>query len=186
MATAFDQACRVEADAMDDLVSFLKQQADNGQFVLITKGPLAVELQRTVGDGMVNRSGQILAVEFKVEQHNKHGNFFLETWSNRSRFNRGWLDHLKTDVLLYYFSDDARLYSIPFAKLKRWAFGSGAAPGNIYRYQERLQRKYNQLNDTWGRCVPIGVIRREVGLTEWRRGDCSGWLRVPSDENGAP
>lgn len=165
----YQKACRVEKESTDDLLAFLDQQSDNGRFVLTAKGRLSRELQKTYGDAMVNAAdGQIWCIEFKVETTHT-GNLFIETWSNRSRFNRGWLDHLETDILLYYFRDAETLYSIDFKALKSWAFGSGDRPGSIYRYPEVRQRKYDQRNDTWGRKVPIVVVEREVGLRVWKK-----------------
>ena len=53
-----------------------------------------------------------------------------------------------------------RLYFIPFKKLRRWAFHDH----NIYKWPERKQGKYQQLNDAWGRCVPIDVIVSDLQL----------------------
>lgn len=159
---AFELASRVEAEGVGRIVEFLREQSDRGHFVLTAKGRLARDLQLRVGDAMVNRDGDIFGVEFKIERADKHGNFFLETWSNRSRFNRGWLDHLDTDVLLYFFMEDGKLYSIPFQRLKKWAFGDSQRDGRIYDFPERKQSKYRQMNDTWGRCVPIKVVIQEV------------------------
>jgi len=67
------------------------------------------------------------------------------------------------DILLYYFIKERLLYSIDFFKLRSWAF----MDGNIYKYPEKPQGKYSQLNDTWGRCVPIIAIEKEVGLRKY-------------------
>jgi hypothetical protein len=50
------------------------------------------------------------------------------------------------------------MLSVPFDRLRTWAFHDG----RIYLYPERMQSKYDQMNDTWGRCVPISVVLREV------------------------
>jgi hypothetical protein len=47
-------------------------------------------------------------------------------------------------------------------RLKQWAFGSGEE-GGIYRWPENRQGRYAQANDSWGRCVPVDVLEREVG-----------------------
>ena len=102
-------------------------------------------------------------MELKVEAANKHGNFFLETWSNREWFTLGWMYKLQADVLLYYFLQERELYSIKVPALKEWAFGVGDGQGAIYKYLERKQSKYNQRNDTWGRCVPIAELQKALG-----------------------
>lgn len=174
--SGYHDACRIEQSAMPDLCDFLKNQSDNGQFILTAKGRLSEMLQRTIGDAVVNVKDSIYGVEFKVEASNKHGNFYLETWSNLSRFKPGWMYTLDADILLYYFLESRELYTIPFQRLKVWAFGSKqSGPVNdarrrLARFPERMQSKHNQLNDTWGICVPIPVIEREVGLTKYVNG----------------
>lgn len=169
---AYQDACNVEAEGMADIIAFLESQSHHGRFVLTNKGRVSEFLQKTVGDALFNcHEGNIWAVEFKVEEANEHGNFYLETWSNLQWFTPGWLYKLQADILLYYFLRERELYSIPFAKLKRWAFGSRngtrrLSPGRIYEFPEKPQSKREQLNDTWGRCVPISVIEREVGFTK--------------------
>ena len=170
---AFSECCNVEAAGMDDLVQFLEKQSDSGRFVLTSKGALSKQLQKQVGDAMLNRQGSIFGVEFKVESENKHGNFFLETWSNLPRRTPGWMVNLNTDVLLYYFLAEKVLFSIPFQRLCQWAFGSGRDAkneGKIYQYKELRQSKYRQLSVTYGRCVPISVIEEEVGFNCYKLG----------------
>jgi hypothetical protein len=142
--------------------------------VITTKGFLAKHLQLQIGDVLINDvRGRVCGVEFKVEESNKYGNFFLETWSNRNLEsrqsyadrgnNQGWLYHLKSDFLFYYFLDSDDLYIFDLFTLKRWAYGHGDVSGNIYRFPEKPQSKHAQLNDTWGRCVPIAVLQEELG-----------------------
>jgi len=127
------------------------------------KGGLSKFLQHTVGDALVQKDGIAYGVEFKIEQR-WTGNFFLETWSNKKWETPGWLFTLDTDVLLYYFEDKRLLYSIPFQKLKKWA----ETQGNMEPFPEKAQRKYDQKNDTWGRCVPIGVVTEQVGCQTYQ------------------
>lgn len=138
--------------------------SDHGQFVLTEKGPLAPYLQKVAGDALFNKDGVVRGVEVKNEAENRHGNFFLETWSNKAFGARGWLHTLETDVLFYQFLREQVAYAIPFRKLRRWALGCDRGGGNGGRFPEKLQTKYVQPNDTWGYCVPIPVVEREVGL----------------------
>jgi len=175
---AFDEARQVELAGKEDLVRFLENQACNGRVVLTDKGPLAQFLQETVGDAIMNdREMTTWGVEFKIER--KHtGNLFLETWSNLARRNPGWMVKLNADILLYYFLDYSRLYSIGVHKLVLWAFGNssafrnnervqGRSPGRIYDFPERRQGRYTQKNDTWGRVVPVEILKKEVGIKEY-------------------
>ncbi len=188
---AFDDARKIELAGKDDLVRFLEAQASNGRVVLTDKGPLSQFLQETVGDAVMNdRQMDTWGVEFKIER--KHtGNLFLETWSNLARRNPGWTVKLNTDVLLYYFLDIGRLYSISFQRLAKWAFGdsdafrqgesvTGRSPGHIYTFPERKQSKYNQLNDTWGRLVPVAVLKKEVGMKEYTKSQSGEFVQGDS------
>ena len=170
--TAFDLTRGVEAQSLAILMPYLLEES-NGRLVLTSKGTLARYLQETVGDMMMNTpDGRLWTVEFKAELENLHGNFFFETWSNRNLEDRashaqrgsnvGWLAKLRADLLFYHFIDDDDLYIFDFFKLKRWAFGAGGRPGRLYDFKEKLQSKYTQLNDTWGRCAPIDVVLREL------------------------
>ncbi len=173
-ANAFDSARGVEARSLTTLLPYLRERAFDGQLVFVSTGTLSRYLQRTVGDVLINLGDRSMwSIEIKAELE-KTGNFFFETWSNRNLENRashalrgstrGWLDSLKADLLFYHFVDDDELYAMNLFSLKRWAFGCGSTPGQLYQFPEVRQSKYSQLNDTWGRIVPIEVIEREVGL----------------------
>jgi len=156
----------IERQGRDILFPYLQHRAKNKQAVLTEKGRLSFEFQTTVGDALYNNSkGNIIGVEFKVEAENKHGNFFLETWSNLtfdSRYRKpGWLYTLHTDYIWYYFLNTDQLYIIDFSKLFHWAFSKG---GRVFDFPEKEQNKYNQKNATWGRCVPIETVKSEVGF----------------------
>jgi hypothetical protein len=159
---AFDDARTIEERSMVIMRPFIEQRAFNGQYVVTSKGPLARDLQKSAGDFLYNKGdgSTVYGAELKCEESNKYGNFFLETWSNLSRFTPGWMLTLQTDVLLYHFLNEDELYVIPFRKLRVWAFQRTC----IYDYPERGQKKYHQNNDTWGRCVPIDVLTRELDL----------------------
>jgi hypothetical protein len=157
----FEQASLIGSNGVNDLLPLLERESFQGRFVITDKGNLSEFLQKSVGDVIFNCKNQkVWTIEIKTEKDNKTGNFYLETWSNLSRYTPGWLQTLKTDFLWYYFQSDRLLYSILFAKLREWAFKKQ----RIYVFPERKQAKYNQLNDTWGRCVPISIIEKEVGL----------------------
>lgn len=163
MINAFVQASTVEAESLLALKPFICQTAFDGQYILTDKGRLAKELQKTVGDALMKRNGEMYSVEIKAERENKYGNFFLETWSNRKWFTPGWMLTLNADILFYHFLEQDQLYIMNFQRLKEWAWHQGG----IYRFPEREQSKYDQRNDTWGRCVPIKVIGAEVGFSVW-------------------
>lgn len=153
--TSFDDCNRVEERGRDILLDHLSHLAE--RYVVTDKGRLARDLQRTVGDALCNtHNGAIWAIEFKVEQRYT-GNLFLETWSNLKvpGYNKpGWLVTLNTDILWYYFLDNGQLISLPFQRLKHWAL----VQGNVYRWPEKLQRKHEQRNHTYGRIVPISIL----------------------------
>jgi hypothetical protein len=174
---AFREAQKIEAKGLEELLPFLKQKAFEGRFVLTAKGELSKELQKTVGDVLLNKESdpeRVWGIEIKTEAENKHGNLFIETWSNRKRFTPGWIYMLNTDILLYYFQKEKYLLSIPFMNLKRWAFIESTGwelPGRLWEFPEKPQAKYKQLNDTWGRCVPIEIIRAEIKIKEYLLGE---------------
>lgn len=182
--TGFDAARKVEAKGMAELSAFFREHSLDGRFVLTDKGPQSRFLQETLGDVVLQaKNRECWTVEVKTERENRHGNFFLETWSNRPmgpldpNLNLGWLYKLRCDVLLYFFIESGEIYSVPFGKLRYWCFCSGWNKG-IYAFDEKPQATYQQLNNTFGRCVPIDVIRREVGLTEYRRKSYGVFERV--------
>lgn len=169
---AFDAAKMVEAQAMARLLPFIEQQSE-GRFVVTDKGRLAPLLQQMVGDVIFNAraTGRVFGVEVKAERE-WTGNLFLETWSNRNLEDRdsralrgsnpGWLFKLRADLLFYYFLNVDRLLVMDCFALQRWAFGSGNREPNIWRYREAKQRRFDQLNDTWGRIVPWTDLRVQL------------------------
>ena len=167
----YDEACTVEAKAMRILAPFWKEKSDNGQVVYIAKGLLAKVLQETYGDVFWNRSARLETIELKAEEK-WTDNLFLETFSNRNLedpasyamrgINRGWLDKVRADWLFYYFLSNDTLCVMKMLPLQRWAFGVGSKPGRIYDFPEKQQRRYDQLNDTWGRCVPVSILEQEL------------------------
>lgn len=186
--SGFRESQKVETRSRAILLPFLEEHS-NGRFVVTDKGPLARAFQLQCGDVLFNdHAGRIRAVELKAEEEEKWGNFFLETWSNRNLdrmcdhcergSNQGWLYHTRADTLFYHFLDTGRLYIIDLFKLKRWAFGYGTGAGRIYSFPEKPQSKYSQLNDTHGRCVPISVVRSEVGFKVFYPQQAEMWPEV--------
>lgn len=167
MASAFNQCRGVEARSREILEPFIEQRAFNGRYVTTDKGRLAVALQKSCGDVLMNnKNGEVIGLELKAEAANQTGNLFLEVWSNRSRFTVGWMFTIDCDVLLYHFIENDELYVFNLLNLRAWAFcaNAGKRPGRIWDFPHRKQSKYDQLNDTWGACVPIDVLRDEVGF----------------------
>ncbi len=164
MNNSFQEASYIEAAGMDAILPFLMMKAYSGQFVTTNKGRLSKFLQATVGDLLVNMEDEIYSIELKVEQENTHNNFFIETWSNKkfSHKNIGWIFKLDCDFLWYYFMQSDELYSIYFPELWKWCFEKN----RLYDFPEKAQRKYEQLNKTCGRCVPIRAILTEVPGTK--------------------
>lgn len=157
---AFVQACRVEDQSWDVLEPYLKARAFDGRFVRTAKGPLALELQRSVGDVLINSNREaVTCIEVKAEQKYT-GNVFLERWSNRSRFTPGWFETLKTDLLWYHFLDQDIVYEFHFEKLRKWMYwhdGRGFPISN--RFPQAEQKQYEQQNDTWGYIVPLRELK---------------------------
>lgn len=172
---AFDDARTVEARGLAILEPFLRRSAHDGHYVMTSKGALARFIQDTCGDAFFNSDSEKLwSVEIKVEEEDKHSNFFLETWSNRNLESRasntergsnpGWMLKQRADFLFYYFLQSDELYIIPLFKLQRWAFRHDGGHPRIDAFEEKRQSKRWQANDTWGRCVPISVVQAEVGF----------------------
>jgi hypothetical protein len=167
------------------------EEADN-RWVLTEKGVLGRFLQETCGDLLLNdRHGRLWGVECKAEE-SFTGNLFLEEWSNRNLTdlashaergcNPGWLYKVRADLIFYHFLDRDALVVLNTFALKRWAFvatskkrGERAgriAPeqltGRMWDFPIRPQGKYDQLNDTWGRTVPLHVLESEMEVTPRR------------------
>lgn len=177
----FDSARGVETQGNSIILPYLKELSD-GRLVLTDKGTLSKWLQKCLGDAVVNIRDRVYAVELKHEaKHTK--NLFIEIWSNRNLEDRashaergqttGWLMHLKSDLLLYYFLDKDFLYSIDLFELKRWIFGHGDSFGRwgTGSLRHALQRRYSQRNDTIGLLVPCKLLWEElpVGAFRWTR-----------------
>jgi hypothetical protein len=167
---AFYDALKVEEKGMRYLFPFLKSYAHEGQIVRIAKGDLAEKLQQEIGDVLLNskKDQSLLAFELKIEERNPHGNLFLETWSNKSRQKPGWMcNELMATWLGYFFIKEQDFYIIRLSELRQWAFQRASKLGRgcrIEDFEEKEQNKRQQLNDTWGRCVPITILKNETAL----------------------
>lgn len=180
---AFASARGVEARSMALLAPFLEEAGNN--WVVTEKGTMGRYLQEVAGDLLLNdRRGRLWCVECKAEERYT-GNLFVETWSNRNLedpqshadrgSNLGWIWKSRADLLFYHFLDADALYVVNLFHLKRWAFRdpsklrgervNGRADfmvGRLFDFPERGQSKYNQLNDTHGRLVPISILAAEL------------------------
>lgn len=171
---SFNQSRKVETESLAILLPFLEERFE--RLVFTGKGRLAKRLQETVGDVLTNdQAGRIWSIELKAERQHT-GNLFLETWSNRNLSNRqdwfdhgsnvGWLYKMCCDLFFYHFLDADRLYVIDVFSLKRWAFSASSnrpdLTGRLFDFRERPQGKYQQLNDTHGRLVPVQVLFKEL------------------------
>lgn len=162
---AFPTCVAVEQESLARLHPYLQYRSD-GHYVLTHKGRLARLLQEQAGDVLLNdKAGTLWSLECKAERSNEHGNFFLESWSNKSRFNPGWFWKVDSDLLLYHFLNDDdeknrdEVYVMRLAELRAWAFETeSSGRWRLCRWKERLQGKYEQRNDTWGFCVPIDAV----------------------------
>jgi len=155
-----DQCLPIEQQSWDALEPYLKKRAYEGRFVRTAKGPLSLELQKSVGDVLVNSSREhVTCIEVKAEV--KHtGNLFLERWSNRKRFTPGWLETLSTDLLWCHFIDNDTVYELPFQRVRQWLYwheGTGHPIAHGFRLAK--QGKYEQLNDTWGYIVSLASLK---------------------------
>lgn len=171
----FQRASLIGAKGVSKVLAFIGAWAKEGRYVVTDKGRLAKQLQESVGDALFNdaRDGAIFGVEIKAEQQ-ETGNLFLESWSNLSRFKLGWMFTLESDLIFYYFIDTENLYVMSFWELRRWAF----IRRRFYAYREVKQAAYDQLNDTYGRPVPIRVLAAEAGLRRYRMTN-EGAVRLP-------
>lgn len=179
----FNRSKMIEAEAISRLTPFLCERTGTsqspGRFVLIDKGPLAKELQATIGDVLLTHrgTGRLVSVEVKAEQRHT-GNLFIECWSNLNLAdeesweargsNPGWAWKMHPGLLFYYFLDTDTLYIIKGYRLWNWMHGqpsrSGAVGATRIHDFERKCTRSDQMNDTWGHIVPVRVIADEVGV----------------------
>lgn len=162
---AYDEGRSVEAAGLIDILPYAKCVAEGAQVVLVDGHE---GLQRWKGDFLYQcRRRGARSVELKCEQENKYGNLFIETWSNRHDYRRGWFDYCGADELWYYFVTNKQLYRCSLLELKQWAKAQqfDGRP-RLHCFPEKQQGKYTQNNDTWGHCVPIRILLDECPTFE--------------------
>ena len=158
---AFDHCQTIEAEGYRLLRPYLEKTFD--EFVYVQgarRAEFLYRFQTNYGDLIVKKDNTLVFIDVKTEKKDIYGNFFFETWSNKSRNTPGWFMEeggVKADYIFYVFLEPPVLYIIDLPKARTWAFSAN----RLCAYPERRQAKYDQLNDTWGRCVRIGDVVRE-------------------------
>lgn len=163
--TAYDDCLSVEAKGQKIIYDWLIQR---GCVVVFNVNDVRGAEFQSFGDLIVVRpdNDKHELIELKIEEHNAHGNLFVETWSNKNWWNPGWIYKSKAEWLFYYFLQEDTLYQISMNNLRRFVFRTNES-GKVEtfsRYKERPQRKYNQPNQTCGLCVPIADLQKNAGL----------------------
>jgi hypothetical protein len=168
---AFEHNRGTEKKSHQEIVPLL-MKLFNGRIVSTASGSLSVQLQKTAGDYLAQKAASndflsrefhsdLIGIELKTEE--KHtGNLFIETWSNKSRWNPGWIYTSLADYLLYHFLDCGVCYVLSMRALKQFCFttpNKSKSAGKLSDYREVEQGKHNQKNDTWGRLVPVDDLK---------------------------
>ena len=162
---AFKQASEIETVAKAEILPWLLMRSER-----VDEVPPGLFLQRLAGDFILTMGGKKFGFELKAEERHT-SNLYLEVWSNLPELTPGWLITSRADYLGYYFLDLKVLYIARMRQLQHWAFGADGKPGQIYRFPEKQQSKYSQLNYTTGRCVPVGELQRAGLLKEFTAED---------------
>lgn len=153
---AFDEGCEIERRGMEALLLYARRTY--GEAVKTSRE------DQWRGDLRFPKGSSEWFVECKVEERNKHGNLFLESWSNKKWMTLGWFmpEVNQADGLWYYFLESDELYTCNLQLLRAWAFGNDESGfPRICQFDEKPQGKYTQKNDSWGYCVPIQVLLSE-------------------------
>jgi hypothetical protein len=157
------EKCAIADEGLRRVDPYLRTISYQGRVVWVSKGKLAAWLQTTCGDALVATSaeGAFVTIELKTERRST-GNLFIETWSNKSRRTLGWLWTLQSDLLCCYFLDIDRMYFVDFPALRTWLKQRDPTTGRLngLRFKE-VKASARQLNDTWGRLVPLAAITRD-------------------------
>lgn len=159
---SFIECQKIEVKGYELVKPYLQKHFD--EFVYVNteeRNELILAFQQNFGDLIVKKDKAIYFIDIKTENEDKYGNLFLETWSNKKRNTPGWVVPevgVKADFVYYIFLKQRILYILDLPKLRKWGFSDK----NMERYPEKMQNKYDQLNDTWGRCVKINDLIREL------------------------
>jgi hypothetical protein len=158
---SFKYCQKIEEAGYELVKPYLRRNFDEWVYVnTVERNELILAFQQNFGDLIVKKDKSIYFIDLKTENEDKYGNFFLETWSNKKRNTPGWFPPevgVKADFVYYLFLRQKILYILDLPKLRKWAFEED----NLKRYPEKMQNKYDQLNDTWGRCVRIDDLINE-------------------------
>lgn len=165
MMESYDICRKIEAESRRLLTPAMHEMFNSFHWYPKSAG---IEFEKKNGDasGVYIRTKERSTIEHKCEQKNKYGNFFLETWSNKSLRRDGWLWTSLASMLIYHFIDDDIAYLLRFDALRNWATADVHGVSRLKTFPEKKQAKYIQENDTWGRTVPIRIIEQEVGFEE--------------------
>lgn len=146
----FERASKVEEEAIKELLPWLRGVCDS-----VDQTNFSSFLQKVWGDFIATKRGRSYSIELKAEwEHRK--NFFLEMFSNMKWGTPGWMLTSQANLLFYFFGETQTLYVMSLNRLREWAFAVDSAHRQrLDSYPLKQQNKYDQLNDTWGRCVPI-------------------------------
>ncbi len=93
-------------------------------------------------------------IEVKFDEY-ESGNLFAETWSNRTKGNRGWFYKCLATELVYAFPLMRVAYVGELKKIR------ACVMEHINDFPEVEQKQYRQLNDAWGRLVPAQWLERK-------------------------
>ena len=157
----FVEACEIEKQGEAVLLPYMEKVWPDCTYYPTRHHSL---IQQFCGDILTTQHATSKYIEFKVEKdYASHGgkNLFIETWSNRQRGTLGWFHKCQADWLWYYFLQPGELYIFPMTSLRQWAREPQLKP-RLLDFPLRQQRRYEQLNDTWGHPVPVIVFQQEL------------------------
>lgn len=163
-ADSYRSACEIEKLAEADLLPYMEAKWPQCIFYPTRHHRI---VQKVCGDYLASQKGKARYIEIKAEKENIWGNVFIETWSNKSRRTLGWFHACQADWLWYYFLASRELYIWQMVHLRQWArsLAENGQP-RLFTYPEKQQRRYEQLNDTWGHPVPMSVLK--IALPSFR------------------
>lgn len=178
--TALNKALSVEARGKKIIYDYLELKDSSYAEIYDKFDGTADKAMQKHGDFIYfDKSGKLQWVEVKIEEENKYGTFFIETLSNKnisdeiSHYERastpGWLYTSRASYIFYYFIKTDELYCLPLLRVKRWLLSNDVKNDGhpvLDRYKEKPQGKYFQLNDTWGRSIPINDVLSALGTSD--------------------